>query len=40
MKKVNKQTEEAISSVLKSEQEVRDGKILKGDLKELSKRFK
>ena len=28
--------EEAVMSVLKSEQEVRDGKILKGDLKELA----
>lgn len=31
--------EEAISSVLKAEQEARDGKILKGNLKQLSKKL-
>lgn len=31
--------EEAVSSVLKSEQEVKDGKILRGDLKKIAKKI-
>jgi len=31
--------EEAIASVLKAEQEARDGKILRGDLKKLAKKM-
>ena len=32
--------EEAIASILKAEQEVKDGKILRGDLRELAKKIK
>lgn len=31
--------EEAVASVLKSEQEVKDGKILRGDLKKIAKKI-
>ena len=32
--------EEAINSVLRAEKEIAEGKILRGDLKELAKKFK